>query len=334
MSARTKAVVGAHAPLRGNPTDPTATQPKPPPSQPSRLGPLRLGLCCQFAREPIKFRTTTATAMLRLAPAQRRARLAELCRANAEALLASLHFCSSHGIGAFRINSQILPVKTHPNAGYSIEELPGGEAIRARFRACGDFARQHRLRLSFHPDQFVVLNSANPDTVKHSLAELNYQAEVAEWVGADTLNLHGGGAYGDKPRALLALRRAIDQLPDNVRSRLTLENDDKVYTPADLLPVCRDTGVPLVYDVHHHRCLPDGSSIVATTEQARQTWSSEPLFHISSPLDGWGRPRPERHHDYIQASDFPSEWRGWPLTVEVEAKAKELAVLRLMADLQ
>ena len=178
-----------------------------------------------------------------------------------------------------------------------------------------------------------MLNSPNPKTLAHSLEELDYQAEVAEWVGADTINIHGGGAYGDKTTALQALRRNIERLPAPVRSRLTLENDDKVYTPADLLPVCADTGVPLVYDVHHHRCLPDGLSVAEATERARKTWRTEPLFHISSPIEGWGGPRPERHNDYIDAADFPAEWLGWPLTVEVEAKAKELAVARLMAAL-
>lgn len=302
-------------------------------SSTSPHGGLRLGLCCQFAREPIKFRTTTVTAMLRLDRRQRLARLAELCLANAEALMASLRFCAAHGIGAFRINSQILPVKTHPEAGYEVADLPGGEALAARFRECGDFARGHRLRLSFHPDQFVVLNSPNPKTLEHSLAELAYQAEVAEWVGADTLNIHGGGAYGDKTGALVTLRKNIGRLPPAVRSRLTLENDDKVYTPADLLPVCADTGVPLVYDVHHHRCLPDGLGVAEATDRARRTWKSEPLFHLSSPLEGWKGPKPERHHDFIDVADFPREWLGWPLTVEVEAKAKELAVARLQEDL-
>lgn len=307
-----------------------ATRKKPPLP---RENALRLGLCCQFAAEPIKFRTTTATAMLRLPKPARLARLIDLCRANAESLLASLEFCASHGIGAFRINSQILPVKTHPAAGYEMDELPGGADIIARFRECGRFARANNLRLSFHPDQFVVLNSPNPQTLAHSLVELNYQAEVAEWVGADTINLHGGGAYGNKTAALDALRRNIERLPKPVRLRLTLENDDKVYTPSDLLPVCADTGVPLVYDVHHHRCLPDGLSVAEITERARKTWQTEPLFHISSPLAGWEGPKPEPHHDYIDAADFPREWLGWPLTVEVEAKAKELAVARLIADL-
>jgi len=293
---------------------------------------LRLGLCCQFAREPIKFRTTTATAMLRLKPTERLARLAELCRGNADALLATLKYCANHRIGAFRINSQILPVKTHSTAGYDVRELPGSAGIVARFRECGRFAREHDLRLSFHPDQFVVLNSPNPRTLAHALAELDYQAEVAEWTGADTVNVHGGGAYGDKAGALRKLRQTIELLPGPVRSRLTLENDDKVYTPEDLLPVCADTGVPLVYDVHHHRCLPDGLSVAEATERARKTWKTEPLFHISSPLEGWPGPKPERHHDYINAADFPREWLGWPLTVEVEAKAKELAVSRLLAE--
>ncbi len=301
---------------------------------PRPAGALRLGLCCQFARAPIKFRTTTVSAMLRLSRHERLTRLSELCLANADALLAALQYCAHHGIGAFRVNSQILPVKTHPETGYDVSELPAGAAIRSRFEECGRFARARHLRLSFHPDQFVVLNSPNPQTLAHSLAELRYQAEVAEWIGADTLNIHGGGAYGDKRTALQELRRNIERLPDPVRLRLTLENDDKVFTPADLVPVCAATGVPLVYDVHHHRCLPDGLSIEAATEKASATWRTEPLFHISSPLAGWSGPKPERHHDYITPSDFPTEWLNRPLTVEVEAKAKELAVARLAEDLR
>ncbi len=295
---------------------------------------LRLGLCCQFAREPIKFRTTTATAMLRLPRSEQLARIADLCRLNADALLASLGFCTRQGIGAFRINSQILPLKTHPQAGYEMSELPRGGEIVERFRECGTFAREHGLRLSFHPDQFVVLNSPNPKTLAHSLAELNYQAEVAEWVGADSINLHGGGAYGDKIAALRTLRENIESLPAPVRSRLTLENDHTVFTPSDLLPVCADTGVPLVYDVHHHRCLPDKLSVEVATQRAVTTWNREPLFHVSSPLEGWRGPRPARHHDYIDTGDFPEVWKTMSLTVEVEAKAKELAVLKLLAWLK
>jgi UV DNA damage endonuclease len=273
--------------------------------------------------------------MLRLDKPERLARLSALCLVNADALLAALGYCAANGIGAFRVNSQVLPLKTHPTAGYDVEELPGRSGLVERFRECGVFAREHGLRLSFHPDQFVVLNSPNPQTLQYSLTELDYQAEVAEWIGADTINLHGGGAYGDKTSALQALRTNIERLPERVRLRLTLENDDKVYTPSDLLPVCSGTSVPLVYDVHHHRCCPDALTVEGATEAARKTWGCrEPLFHISSPLEGWDGPKPQRHHDYIEVSDFPKTWLGWPLTVEVEAKAKELAVAKLRDDLE
>ena len=294
---------------------------------------IRLALCCQFVREPIKFRTTTATAMMRFSREEQLSRLSQLCLINADALTAALSYCAQSGIGGFRINSQILPLKTHPVVGYETADLPNAAEVVARFRACGDLARAHDIRTSFHPDQFVVLNSPNQTTVARSIAELEYQAEVACWVGADTINIHAGGAYGDKSTALKVLRQNIDGLKDPVRSRLTIENDDRIFTPSDLIAVCRDLQVPLVYDVHHHRCLPDEWTVDSATEKALTTWNREPLFHLSSPLHGWRSPDPERHHGYINPRDFPACWNSLTLTVEVEAKAKELAVLRLLRSM-
>ncbi len=294
---------------------------------------IRFGLCCQFANVPIKFRTTTVTAVAKLERSASLAKLADLCQANAEALLEALQWCYANGIGCFRVNSQILPIKTHPEQGYRMEELPRCDEIISKFKACGAFAKQNGLRISFHPDQFVVPGSPDERIVANSIAELEYQAEVAEWIGADVINIHGGGAYGDKVIALARFERNLDRISDRVRTRLTVENDDRTYTPADLLPLCGRTGIPLVYDAHHHRCASDGQSIEEVTRLAVETWNREPMFHISSPIDGWNGPRPERHHDYIAVEDFPDCWRGMNLTVEVEAKAKELAVLRLKRDL-
>jgi len=294
---------------------------------------IRLGLCCTFRDESIKFANTTAAAMNRLARPEALLKLSGLCLANAEALLGSLRFCHEKGIGCFRVNSQILPLRTHPQAGYTMSELPEGDEIVRRFKECGKFARTHDLRTCFHPDQFVVLNSQKPEVVEASLRELEYQAEVAGWIGADVLNIHAGGAFGDKARSLDDFARCLDRLSPEVRSRLTVENDDRIYTPVDLLPVCRTSGVPLVYDVHHHRCRNDGRSVEETTIEAVATWNREPMFHLSSPIAGWDGPRPERHHDFIDPQDFPDCWHGLNLTVEVEAKAKEVAVLRLKDEL-
>jgi UV DNA damage endonuclease len=295
---------------------------------------LRIGLCCTFRDQPIKFANATATAVSRMNRNDAMAKLARLCAANAEALFASLQFCAAHGIGCFRINSQILPLKTHPQHGYQLAELPGGEQIICRFRDCRAFAQKNALRTCFHPDQFVVLNSNRPEVVSASIAELEYQAEVAEWVGADVVNIHGGGAFGDKQKALAAFARALDFLSPRARSRLTLENDDRTYTPADLIPLCRSAGVPFVYDVHHHRCNRDGKSEEETTAIALATWQREPIFHVSSPIDGWSGSAPHRHHEFINVDDFPRCWLDLDLTVEVEAKAKELAVLKLNKELE
>ncbi len=153
-------------------------------------------------------------------------------------------------------------------------------------------------------------------------------------MNADVINIHAGGVYNDKPSALSRLRKQMDILPAGIRDRLTLENDDRSYSPADLLPLCREMGIPLVYDVHHHRCLPDGMTIEKATEAALFTWNREPLFHLSSPLHGWNGPDIRKHHDYIDPGDFPGNWLPMDLTVEVEAKAKELAVLKLKKDLE
>ncbi len=295
---------------------------------------IRLGLCCIFRDQPIKFANTTATAIGRMGRQEALAKLARLCAANAEALLATLRFCADHGIGCFRINSQILPLKTHPQHGYDMAALPGADQIIHRFKESGKFVGEHNLRTCFHPDQFVVLNSTRPEVVEGSIREIEYQAEVAEWVGADVVNIHGGGAFGDQETALADFAHNLKRLSSRARERLTVENDDRIYTPADLLPICRAEGIPLVYDVHHHRCNPDGLSEEEATELALATWDREPLFHISSPIEGWKGPKPERHHDFIDVKDFPNCWRGLNVTVEVEAKAKELAVLKLKKQLE
>ena len=294
---------------------------------------IRLGLCCMFRDQPIKFVTTTATAIGKMKRPDALKKLSRLCIENADALLAALQFCAESGIGCFRINSQILPIKTHPGCGYQVDDLPESQEIVRRFNECGEFVTTHGQRTCFHPDQFVVLNSQRPDVVEKSVQELEYQAEVAEWVGADVINIHGGGAYGDKQTALADFARNLDRLSSRVRSRLTVENDDKTYTPADLLPICKATGIPLVYDVHHHRCNPDGLSIEQATKKALATWNREPMFHISSPIEGWEGPKPERHHDFIDVEDFPACWGRKKFTVEVEAKAKEVAVLKLKNEL-
>jgi len=297
---------------------------------------MRFGLCCLFKNEPVSFRTTTAKALLPFHRDQQLSKLSAICFHNTANLFLALETVQRLGIGSFRIMSPLFPRMTHPEVGYLLDELPQGEILCRHLEEIRKYALQHDIRLSFHPDQFVVLSSPHPHVVENSIRELAYQGWLAEKVGADVINIHAGGVYGDKGLALRRLSAVIPDLPESVKSRLTLENDDVSYTPGDLLPLCDRLSIPLVYDVHHHRCNQDGLSVEEATLLAASSWQRvgrEQFCHLSSPRAGWEEGDPKPHADYIDPPDFPECWLGREMTVDLEAKAKELAVVRLMADL-
>ena len=235
--------------------------------------------------------------MLSLGRDRRLQKVSEICFHNVNNLHLALETVHRLDIGAFRIMSPLFPRMTHPDAGYRLEHLPDALEIKQQLDKTRAFARRHDIRLSFHPDQFVVLSSVRPHVVQNSIRELEYQGMLADAVGADVINIHAGGVYGDKHLALQRLEAVVSDLPSAVRTRLTLENDDVSDTPRNLLTFCGRLSVPLVYDVHHHRCNPDGLSVAEATMLAGNTW--------------------------LAAG-----------TIDLEAKAKELAVVRLMTELK
>jgi UV DNA damage endonuclease len=299
--------------------------------EPVQLSRIRWGLCCLVLDTPIKFRAATHAYVWRLSEEDRQAYLNGIALENAKSLIDVLHYCKALDIRAFRVSSGIFPLATHPLSGYRLESLPDGDEVRRRLETAGDVAARADIRLSFHPDQFVVLNSVRPDVVDSSIRELEWQAEIAEIIGADVLCLHGGSTQGGIEEAATRLIGTIDRLSTRARIRLALENDDRCFSAIDLLPVCLATGVPLVLDAHHHRVITGDLSIEEATDWATATWGDrEPYFHVSSPRDGWSGNDPRPHADFLDPVDVPAYWRSIPkLTVDVEAKAKERAVLAI-----
>lgn len=293
----------------------------------------RWGLCGSFRDESIKFANVRATTLKKMNRPAALAKLNSLCMQNASSLLLALQYCHANSIGCFRINGQILPLKTHPDCGYAVGDLPDAEEIVKRFRACGEFAWKAKMRTCFKAAPGIVLNSPRRDVVAKSIAELEYQAEVAQWVGADVLCIQGGRAKGDKLSALDRFATALDRLSRAARERVTVQNDDKFFTPSDLLPMCKATGVPLLYDLHHHRCNQDVLSVEQATKKARATWNREPMFRISSSLEVPDGSQTELHQDFVDANDVPAVWLKKKITVEVDAQSHELAVKRLMQEL-
>ncbi len=296
---------------------------------------MRLGLCCTFLEAPIKFRTSTARFVSTKPIPEQREFLSRLALHNVTALESAIRYCFQHRIGAFRITSQLFPLTTHSSVGYALEDLPGWSLVARQLVVIRELSRSLDIRLSLHPDQFVVPGSATASIAASSLAELEHSAHVAELVGADQMTLHGGGAQPDKAKALQRLGAGLLRLSPRARRYLALENDDRIYTVIDLLPICDKLSVPLVYDVHHHRCNPDGLNEHEATRLAEATWHGrEPWAHLSSPKGGWTGPQPRTHAEYIRPRDVPLFWLDRRMTVDIEAKAKELAVIRLQRWLE
>jgi len=297
---------------------------------------IRLGLCCIFRQEPIRFRQTTAAALVKVSREEQLGKLSSLCRANLASLSKAIEWVIANEVGAFRVLSPLFPRMTHPDVSYALEELPDHTFIRRQCEKIRARRRERDIRLSLHPDQFNVLSSPHPEVVKNTIIELEYQGLLAELIGAEVINIHAGGAYGDKSAALVRWKNNFRLLSRRVQSRLSLENDDRSYTPADLFPVCSDLGIPMVYDVHHHRCLGDTLTIEDATRLSIESWrvlGREPYFHISSSRYGYDSKNPRTHAEFISAVDFPEEWLAAETTIDVEAKAKELAVLKFKEEL-
>ncbi len=294
------------------------------------------GLCCLFVGEPVKFRTLTFNSIRHLRREEQLAKISQVCLHNSRALADALRTADRLEIRAFRISSQLFPLFTHPEYGYTPEMLPDCGAVLSAMHEAAAFAKEKSMRLSFHPDQFVIPASPKPEVAAASLRELEYHNALAELVGAKEINIHMGGVYGDKSVVLERFKNVFRTFPKGLREKLTLENDDISYTPSDLIPVCRELGIPFVYDVHHHRCNPDGISEDEATALCAETWKERgvaPHFHISSPRNGYAAGNPRPHADFINPADFPECWLGIDAVADIEAKAKEKAIIRLRHDM-
>lgn len=294
---------------------------------------VRFGLCTNFRDQPIKYRAMSQAQL----KSMKRPHdfLSECILDNLFSLKMALKFCFNTGIKSYRIPSSIFPMYTHPDFAYSLSQLPAVDEILEELSKLKKYAAEKDLRLTMHPDEFVVLNSPRLEVLKNSLRELEYHAEVCELLGADTITIHGGGAYGDKKHALQLLHKNFVQVSPQVLKYLSIKNDDKNYTPEDLMPLVQEFQIPLVLDAHHLRINSGSMSLEEATKVSLKTWNREPLFHISSPQEGWRVGlKLWRHHDYVNPEDFPKEWlKVKKLTVDVEANGLELAVLELMRSL-
>lgn len=286
-----------------------------------------LGLVCMTSTDEVRFRTVTRTNYLKLDEAARLGKLRDLYHHNLGRLLHALDFCAASGIRLYRMTSQLFPMSDLEDGigaavlGELADDLP----------EVGRRSAENGVRVVVHPDQFVVLSSDSPAVVENARLILGQHARNLDLMHLPrsawtTLLIHGG--KGGRGAELVG--RARD-LPDNVRSRLALENDEHIYSAAEILVICHETGLPFVFDAHHHLIKEklDGyedPSFAYFVAAARETWPDPAwqIVHLSNGREGL---LDRRHSELI--AHLPSAFLDAPW-IEVEAKGKERAI----ADLQ
>lgn len=258
----------------------------------------------------------------------------ELALKNCKDLLSILHWNVSQDIKFFRLSSDLFPWSSE----YDLADLPNFEEITQVLEEAGSYAKQNDIRITTHPGPFNVLGSPREDVVSRTLKDLSTHAQVFDLMRLENspyakINIHVGGTYGCHERTSWRWIKGFSKLPDSVKSRLTLENDDKgsqwsVRHLYDL--ISKETGVPIVFDYHHHRFCDGGLSEREALEMALSTWGEvTPVVHYSQSKaeeQGDDRIRPQAHSDsYWECFDL----YGNDADVMLECKHKEQGLFKM-----
>lgn len=283
-----------------------------------------LGLVCVTFSDEVRFRTITRTRYLKFSETEQRSILEELYHDNLRRLHTALTYCEQHGIKLYRLSSDLFPMGDDALGTQILEEMSQEMAeIGQRVARLG-------LRVVIHPDQFIVLNSESPQVVQNSLKLLERHARTLDLFGlpqsAWTVMMIHGGKSGRSEQLVETIR----QLPENIRCRFALENDEYAYGASAILDICQRTGVAMVFDLHHFVVNEkldtyEDPRLTTMLRAARETWPVPEwqMVHISNGKEAFND---RRHSDLITIVPTILKEVPW---IEVEAKSKEQAIEHL-----
>lgn len=261
-------------------------------------------------------------------------RLRELIDANLCALDHTIRFNERERIRLYRIGSGLIPFGSH-----TVNTVRWWEEFADRFTEIGLRIRAAGIRVSMHPGQYTLLNSPNPAITAASRDDLDYHARVLDLLGIlpeGKLVLHVGGLYGNRVEAIERFVQQVKVLPQHVRRRLVVENDDRLFTALDVLNVSERTGLPVVFDWLHYQANPGPGLPRDLIAMCFSTWSAAdgfPKIHISTQA---AHAPVGAHADWVSPDDvlrFMDESPRVPFDCMLEAKEKDRALLRLRREL-
>jgi len=301
---------------------------------------INLGYACinmELSNRPKKDRITTNRSMIKRTFLSKGVRYAsELAELNTRDILPILVWNQRHNIKVFRMSSCLFPWASE----YMLEDLPDWNKISDNLRKAGDYAKKKNIRLSFHPGPFNILASDKDHVIRNSIVDLSIHGKIMDIMGMPRnhyakINIHVGASYGNRKSAMERFCKNFNLLNDSVKSRLTVENDDRanLFSTKDLYEgIYKNTGCPIVFDYHHHKFCSGELSEKDALELAMSTWGKiVPTCHYSeSACLKEGKKKVENaHSDYIYDK---IENYGHRLDIVIEAKAKEKALMKYRQD--
>lgn len=260
-------------------------------------------------------------------------KLVELINSNLNALKNILEYNKANGINLFRISSDIIPFASH-----AFFSLPWRHLFREELLSIGNMVKNAGMRVSMHPGQYTVLNSNQPSVVQRAVDDLVYHADFLGSLGVDGTNkivLHIGGVYGDKKQSLQRFISHFHDLPQSVKQRLCIENDDRLFTIGDAIKTGSELSLPVVFDTLHHSVNPSdaGKDIYSWISEAKKTWKTKDgkqKIHYSQQDEQKGR---GAHSASITAKDFVEFYNGLEdkdTDIMLEVKDKNLSAIKCM----
>lgn len=264
--------------------------------------------------------------------------LYEKSKQNLEILYNIVKWNAENNIGAYRISSDIFPLATHKDI-YTWWEPT--KIFEKELEEIGKIANETNQYLSLHPGQFTVLTNPNKELTKKSINELIHHYNILKSLKLKyipTINIHGGGKYGNVKKAIENFLKNWDKVPNEVKEMITLENDQTIYNPDEILEICHLTGIPMVFDIAHWEWNKGSiSSIKQGLKEAFNTWPKNRMkkIHVSSQKEGVTK---HAHADYIEPKDlkdvfeFSEETNEKNFIIMFECKMKNKAILKLRED--
>ncbi|MCG6946891.1 MAG: UV DNA damage repair endonuclease UvsE [Deltaproteobacteria bacterium] len=276
----------------------------------------------------------TANSTFRLASYSEE-RLIQKVENNLDCLFQILQYNVQNGFYFFRISSDLVPFASHP-----VCTVDWASHFRGQFRKIGEFIQEHNIRISMHPDQFVVINAQKDDVVERSVKELEYHCTVLDEMALNStakIQIHVGGVYGDKRSAINRFVERYSSLSKSLKSRLVIENDDRSYSLKDCLSVHQKIGIPILFDAFHHQCLNNGETLRQGLQHSGTTWKKSdgiPMIDYSSQQRGQRSGSHAKTLNIALFKKFLLETKGLDFDLMLEIKDKEASAFKALKILR